>query len=573
MKYILQLIKLSAVIGMGFTTVCCSEDDSPSRISPGENDTIVEILIAPSHPVFTQGKTRTLVANAIYSNGAVEDVTQRVQWTSDAQDVATVSNEAESKGRVYAKTAAVAKISASIIGIVASTSVNVTPAAVQHTEPLTVSDKNPRYFADTDGHIVYLTGSHFWRNFQDSGTIDPPPVFDFNAFLEFLDNHNHNFFRLWTWEQVKWATETTDDYWFDPLPYARTGPGLGRDGKPKFDLQQFNQAYFDRMRSRVIEAGQHSMYVSVMLFNGWSIEDKNRGGGNPWPGHPYHRDNNINGIDGDPNGDNEGNEIHTLLIPEVTALQEAYVRKVIDTVNELNNVMYEISNESHGDSQDWQYHLTNYIKQYESSKPKQHPVGMTVEWRNGNNAELFASPADWISPNGIGYTDNPTKASGEKVILSDTDHLCGVCGDGGWVWKSFLRGINPVFMDVYDGNGVGVGEKDQDGNDPVWVDLRKQMGYTLDYARRINLESMEPNGTLVSTGYCLANTSETEYLVYLPKGGAVTIDLSGTKGKLAVEWFSTGTGNYVPVASIEGGSSRKLTAPFSGPAVLYLFQQ
>ena len=30
----------------------------------------------------------------------------------------------------------------------------------------------------------------------------------------------------------------------------------------------------------------------------------------------------------------------------ITALQEAYVRKVVDTVNDLDNVLYEISNES-----------------------------------------------------------------------------------------------------------------------------------------------------------------------------------------------------------------------------------
>ena len=30
----------------------------------------------------------------------------------------------------------------------------------------------------------------------------------------------------------------------------------------------------------------------------------------------------------------------------MTALQEAYVRKVIDTVNDLDNVLYEITNEA-----------------------------------------------------------------------------------------------------------------------------------------------------------------------------------------------------------------------------------
>lgn len=40
-------------------------------------------------------------------------------------------------------------------------------------------------------------------------------------------------------------------------------------------------------------------------------------------------------------------------------------------------------------------------------------------------------------------------ANGHKVILSDTDHLWGIAGSREWVWKSFLRGLNPLFMDPY----------------------------------------------------------------------------------------------------------------------------
>jgi hypothetical protein len=42
-------------------------------------------------------------------------------------------------------------------------------------------------------------GSHTWLNFQDSGGSNPPPVFDYNIYLDFLQANNHNFFRLWVW--------------------------------------------------------------------------------------------------------------------------------------------------------------------------------------------------------------------------------------------------------------------------------------------------------------------------------------------------------------------------------------
>src|SRR5262249_21638351 len=68
--------------------------------------------------------------------------------------------------------------------------------------PLKVHPRNPRYFTDDGNRAVFLTGSHTWANLQDiSYAAKPsPPTFDFPAYLAFLKEHNHNFFRLWTWE-------------------------------------------------------------------------------------------------------------------------------------------------------------------------------------------------------------------------------------------------------------------------------------------------------------------------------------------------------------------------------------
>jgi len=209
------------------------------------------------------------------------------------------------------------------------------------------STRNPRYFENAAGDVVYLVGSHTWSNLRDNGTVDPPPAFNYTAYLDFLVAHNHNFFRLYAWEQQKWTAEIASSYWFSPGPYMRTGADTARDGKPKFDLTQFNQAYFDRMRQRVIEAGTRGVYVSVMLFNGWSVTTKPGFElNNPWKGHPFNVANNINGIDGDTNHDGLGLESQMLGNAALTALQDAYVRKVIDAVGDLDNVLYEISNES-----------------------------------------------------------------------------------------------------------------------------------------------------------------------------------------------------------------------------------
>ena len=411
--------------------------------------------------------------------------------------------------------------------------------------PLTVNPTNPRYFTDGSGKAVYLTGSHDHSNLQ----FDVGETFDYSAYLSFLQQHNHNFIRLWVWEHPNY-----------PTVYARTGPGSASDGLPKYNLDQFNQEYFDRLRSEAVAARDRGIYVSIMLFQGWSIEYKETGY-SPWSNHPFLLSNNINGVNGDANGNGQVEETHTLQIPAITVRQEAYVRKVIDTVNDLDNVLYEISNEDTGGLENtaWQYHMINYIKSYESGKPKRHPVGMTVQWPSGSNAILFQSPADWISPNyDGGYMDNPPAADGSKVVIPDTDHLWGLGGNYQWVWKSFIRGLNPIFMD-YPSYTDSESWKEQ---------LRLAMGHTLTYANRMNLASMTPQNSLSSTSYCLANPSS-EYLVYQPGSGSFTVNLQA--GTYSYEWFNPGAGSVAGTGTITAsGGSRSFTPPFSGDAVLYL---
>ena len=476
------------------------------------------------------------------------------------------------------------------------------------TGPLRPSVSNPRYFTDGSQKAIYLTGSHTWANLQDMGTVDPPPRFDFSSYVKFMEAHGHNFMRMWVAEQARGAPWTSVAIYVEPLPYLREGTGFALDNKPKFNLDKFNQKYFDRLRARVIEAGTHGIYVSIMLFNGWSIERKGEAG-NPWPGHPFNKSNNINGIDGDLNGDNEAIEHHTLSEDprNIASLirQEAYVKKVIDTVNDLDNVLYEISNESRLTSTRWQYHMINVIKSYEMTKPKQHPIGMTglhggALERPIDTASLFDSPADWISPSSSEplYMSDPPEAHGSQVIIIDTDHLWGIGGNYTWVWKSFIRGLNPIFMDPWEPIPETADPKNN-RNFHEWALLRKAMGDTLRYANRMDLATLNPRGDLSSTGYCLGNPGM-EYLVYLPSDGhfgvnwfdrlhlhgwanwfsrrmgwsqTVSVDLSESSKTFHVEWFNPRTSEITSGGVIKGGGRQPFTAPFSADAVLYLLAQ
>lgn len=448
------------------------------------------------------------------------------------------------------------------------------------TGPLQVHPLNPRYFTDGtrsprgEAKAIYLTGAHTWNNLVDMGQGEPASVFDFAGYLAFLERHHHNFIRLWAWDSTTWDaranTSQTESgklvHLVSPAPWARTGPGLALDGRPKFDLSQFDPAYFERLRTRASLAGQRGIYVSVMLFEGWGMYHANRrktaSVGWAWRTHPFHPDNNVNGIDA--GGDNPGGGPHRLGNKAVNAIQEAYLRKVVDTVNGLDNVLYEVINE--GGDKAWDWWVARTVRDYERIRPKQHPVGITGHGAE-KLADLLASPADWISPGKRdGFGEDPPAWDGSKVSVLDTDHIWGVGGNSAWAWKSFVRGHNPIFMDPYDNRVLGKGQPEQ------WDNLRRSLGQTGRLASRVNLAAMKPSDRLASTQYCLAEPGEA-YIAYLPAGGEVTMDLTDAAGSYQVEWIHPVEGRIQKGAEISGGGARVLKCPLAGDAVLHLRRQ
>ena len=471
--------------------------------------------------------------------------------------------------------------------------------------PLVVSAKNPRYFTvgagrAADEHVVYLTGSHVWNNFHDGLGPGAPCASernDFGAYLKFLEAHGHNFIRLWRWEQFKSQVGGGGFHaCMTPQPWPRTGTGTASDGKPRFDLSSSDPTYFDRLRDRVIEAGNKGIYVSVMLFDGFCLTQC------PAPdnvaGHPFAAGNNINGI-----GITSISDYQVFpLEPAVQAIQEAYIHKVVDTVQDLPNVLYEVANESTdstsewGNSTEWQYWVIDSIKAYETRMGyERHPVGMTfqigkfVEGPNGNpaplpdapgNTPLFESPADWISPGyeeeyyvDPWYTDPPA-SDGTKVIISDTDHYAAGLGDALWAWKSFLRGHNPILMDF--GIIDVVNPLDPSMGLPSYESFeaaRYAMGDTLRLAERVDLIDMEPRGDLSSTGYALADPGN-QYVVLQPSEEAETFTVTLAAGRYVAEWYSVTTRDTRPTGALAArdGQTISFTDPFPGsePSVLFL---
>jgi hypothetical protein len=209
--------------------------------------------------------------------------------------------------------------------------------------------------------------------------------------------------------------------------------------------------------------------------------------------------------------------------------------------------------------------MIEWIHRLEKSRPKQHPVGMTFQFSGGKNSTLFESPAEWISPNPEGgYRDDPPPCEGKKVILTDTDHLWGIGGSAEWAWKSFLRGLNPLFMDPYDGTVLG--DPDRAG----FEELRRALGQTREWAEKVALLNMVPRPDLASTRYCLANPGA-EYLVYNPPKGSTELTVVLEAGEYEVVWYRPRSAQVVEGGDLKAAKGeRTIKTPFEGEALLYL---
>jgi Putative collagen-binding domain of a collagenase len=464
-------------------------------------------------------------------------------------------------------------------------------SASEITGPLTASS-NPNYFKDANGATVILTGSQTWNTFQDWGVNGSVEPLDFDAFVGFLTSHGHNFTLLWITEMPRFCNlpvtaRHPPDFVVGPLPWARTGPGRASDGGARFDLTKFDGGFFDRLRTRVQALRKAGIYVGVYLFTGeWLNVFRCSSDGYPLTGT-----NNINGVDDGYAGGKKGIGPLTMTAPNaVTRFQDAYVERVIDTLNDLPNVLWIVSEEAPANSAWWNDHQISYIRAYEGKKPYQHPIGYAAPIGSPDSV-IYSSAADWVAP---AAKISPTKSCGSgrpacKVNVNDSDHSnFGMWSDTAqqnrnYAWENFMNGNQVLFMDPYliyyprENRNLCASPKNGicSAPDGRWDNFRDNLGYIHRYSRKIKLAKLMPRSSLSSTGFCLANTASrgAEYLVYAPSGGPFTVDLSAIPATrtLSVEWFNPDSGATITGTPISSGlAAQSFTPPFRGDAVLYL---
>lgn len=373
--------------------------------------------------------------------------------------------------------------------------------------PLKKHPTNPHWFTDNSGKAIYLTGCWTWNNVQDyEGALD------FTSYLNFLVVNGQNYFKFRVWEHID----------INPPLFKPTGTyGNIWNGGPKFDVTQVNPAYLQRLRERSIAAGQKGIYCQISLFQ-WREEAAvvpTPNGVFFFTRNALHAQNNINGINGDTNGDGNGSEIQIETNSATTNIQKSYLRQIIDYLNDLDNIFWEVAIEGPTTGLSWRNEMINYIHSYESTKPKQHlvnisPTGMPYDY-NLSVAQMefmLNGPADIVSPSfEMGYDSNPP-VNTRKILLNDDDHYWWQDAGGvpawvgpHWVWKNFLRGVHTTLLDTLPksvtGGFANTGNPAyvlHGGDSAIYVAMRKNMGYAINYSKKMNLGNMFPRNDLSS---------------------------------------------------------------------------
>jgi len=237
-----------------------------------------------------------------------------------------------------------------------------------------VHPHNPRCFQYKGKPFKILTSAEHYGAVLNAD-------FDYDVYLQEMQRTGQNMTRIFTFyrEKADSIPGPGDMNTLAPTPQASvmpwervSGQGKAADGLDKFDLNQWNTTYFERLKDFVRKCADHGVVCEITLFCNPYDQTK-------YDLFPCSKVSNINGV---------GNDIDspqafmTLDAPSIVAFQEQFVRKIVEELNEFDNVYYEICNEPnvYGDSSEenekkvvaWHAHLASIIRQTEEKLPKRH---------------------------------------------------------------------------------------------------------------------------------------------------------------------------------------------------------
>jgi len=444
---------------------------------------------------------------------------------------------------------------------------------------LEICPEHPYAFRDGERHIALVGVSDrsllaIWEN--EKG-------FSWRRCLDTLEANRINYVRVdvAAWGELRAHVEYPAQFSRPAWPFARTGPGMAADGGPRFDLSRFDSAYFEeRLRPFLRETARRGIYVELTLF------DDPRGRG--FSESLWADGNNIHGFGlraGEATCDG------VLERPALLAIQEAFVRKILDETAPFGHTILEIANETGGSR--WVAHMIDLIhadprragrlvsagEQTSPFDPVRGSNDIVVKHRGG--AGPYATRADVRA-----HRDALIRFRAGKPVTHNEYFLFARGGTSDlnfarWMmWADFTAGGHSNLYDFTFFRGTG---RTVAGGDPSRApppEILRGAKHLLEFIEReqVPFWEMEPNdasSSVKADGEAHIFTFAREgmaYLSYILGEGPVTVAVALGPGRFAARWFDPKDGGSIgPAVEIAGTGRREFRTPaFSQDIVLYV---
>ncbi len=456
---------------------------------------------------------------------------------------------------------------------------NEVPVAFPSEGPIQLHPENPHYFLYKGKTLALITSAEHYGAVLN---LD----FDYKKYLNTLAEDGMNYTRIFTGSYFEISGESfhIQKNTLAPEPGRVITPWAevtDTPGETKYDLDTWNEAYFQRLHDFMTLAESLDIIVELTLFSS-IYRDAH------WDISPQNPANNIN-ID------------HEVTLPDAQTLNNGHlfdyqanmVHKFIAELNRYDNFFFEIQNEPWSDHQvpvynimnkedldpgdwtyksdfadqaamDWQEKLAKIIVEQEAKLPKKHLIAQNyTNFRApipevAENISIINFHYAWPHAVEWNYHYN-------KVIGFDESGFAG-SDDTTYrrqAWRFMLSGgglFNNLDYSFYVGHEDGLGENKAPGGGSKA--LRKQLKILSEFLLGFELEKLHPNtGSVVSSPglipYVLSD-HQSVYAIYLRAIGTdiAELELITGAGSFLVILLDPVSGTYSELGTMEASDGK-----------------
>ena len=433
-------------------------------------------------------------------------------------------------------------------------------APAETARPISLDPQNPHYFLFRGKPTVLITSTEHYGAVMNADFYYP-------LYLNELQSYGFNLTRLFSGVYVEdFAAFNIARNTLAPAPmrficpWARSAqPGYAGGGN-KFDLHQWDPAYFHRLKDFVAQAGKRGIVVEMVLFCPYYADSQ-------WDLSPIKASNNIQGI-----GDLPRTKALTLDNGPLLAIQDAMVRKIVTELRDFDNLYYEICNEPYfgGVTITWQNHIAETIMSTKAAFPARHLIAQNIS----NGSKKIKDPNPSVSIFNFHYSRPPESVAmnfGLDRAISDDETGFRGTGNGPYRregWDFILAGgavydnLDYSFTVGHEDGTFGFPSTQPGGGGHA---LRAQLSILKKFIESFDFVHMRPDETDVKVLgskariYVLAKRPKV-FAVYIDGGGPQTaLQFNVPAGRYHAEWINPRTGLVAEESEDNSGTEGKLT--------------